>query len=122
MKKEVLKQNRRRRRKRGIRKQLTGTADQPRLSAYRSARHIYAQIIDDDAGLTLVSASTRSDKLAVEVANGGNAEAAKMVGKTLADKALSLGITKVSFDRNGYKFHGRVKALADAAREAGLKF
>lgn len=122
MKQAVLKQKRRVRRKRRVRKHVEGSAARPRLTTFRSLRHIYAQIIDDEAGVTLVAASTRSDKLLDGLANGGNAEAAKIVGKTLADKALSLGITKVSFDRNGYKYHGRIKALAEAAREVGLKF
>jgi len=122
MKKEILQQKRRQRRKRRVRKHVEGTATQPRLATFRSLRHIYAQIIDDQAGVTLVASSTRSDKLADVPAWGGNIDAAKKVGQALADKALSLGITKVSFDRNGYKYHGRIKALAEAAREAGLKF
>jgi large subunit ribosomal protein L18 len=122
MKKAVIKQNRRVRRKRRVRKHVEGTASQPRLATFRSLRHIYAQIVDDQAGVTLVASSTRSDKLSDDQAGGGNIDAAKKVGQALAGKALSLGITKVCFDRNGYKYHGRVKALAEAAREAGLKF
>jgi large subunit ribosomal protein L18 len=101
-----------------IRKRLTGTQEQPRLSIYRSTAHIYAQIIDDRKGVTLVAASTVEGKGKV----GGNLAAAKEVGRTVADKAKAKGITKVVFDRGGYLYHGRVKALADAAREAGLKF
>ena len=122
MKKEVLKQKRRQRRKYRVRNSVEGSASRPRLATFRSLRHIYAQIIDDDAGVTLVAASTKGDKLIDGQARGGNTEAAKKVGQKLADKALSLGITKVCFDRNGCKYHGRIKALAEAAREAGLKF
>ena len=122
MKKEVLKQKRWYRRKHRVRKHVEGTATQPRLATFRSLRHIYAQIVDDQAGVTLVASSTRSDKLSDDLACGGNIDAAKKVGQVLAGKALSLGIAKVSFDRNGYKYHGRIKPLAEAAREAGLKF
>ncbi len=101
-----------------IRKKLTGTDERPRLSIYRSTAHIYAQIIDDSKGTTLVSASTVEAKSKT----GGNLASAKEVGKAVADKAKAKGITKVVFDRGGYLYHGRVKALADAAREAGLQF
>jgi large subunit ribosomal protein L18 len=101
-----------------IRKKLGGTEEQPRLSIYRSTAHIYAQIIDDRKGVTLVAASTVEAKSKT----GGNLASAKEVGKAVADKAKAKGITKVVFDRGGYLYHGRVKALADAAREAGLKF
>ena len=101
-----------------IRKKLSGTEGQPRLSIYRSTEHIYAQIIDDSKGVTLVAASTVEGKSKT----GGNVAAAKEVGKAVAEKAKAKGIDKVVFDRGGYLYHGRVKALADAAREAGLKF
>lgn len=117
MKSAVLKQVRRDRRKRGIRKDIFGTPERPRLTVYRSLTHIYAQIIDDLAGRTLVSASSVQIK-----AVGGNKSAAVEVGKQLAQKAVAAGIKEVSFDRNAFKFHGRIKALADAAREGGLKF
>ena len=117
MKSAVLKQVRRDRRKRGIRKDIFGTPERPRLTVYRSLTHIYAQIIDDLAGRTLVSASSVQAK-----AEGGNKTVAAEVGKQLAQKAVAAGIKEVAFDRNAFKFHGRVKALADAAREGGLKF
>jgi large subunit ribosomal protein L18 len=112
-----IKQVRRNRRKMGIRKKLLGTTERPRLSVYRSLAHIYAQIIDDISGKTLVS----SDSVQVKL-KGGNKSAAVSVGKDLATKAKKAGITAVAFDRNGFKFHGRIKALADAAREGGLQF
>ena len=105
------------RRKRRIRKHLSGTPERPRLMVYRSLKHIYAQVIDDTKGCTLVSASS----LALGAA-GGNIEGAKAVGKALAEKAKAASVSVVCFDRNGRMFHGRVKALADAAREAGLQF
>ena len=103
-----------------VRKVVSGTAERPRLAVFRSNKHISAQVIDDVKGVTLVSASTfeNGNKLAV----GSNIEAAKFVGETVAKRALEAGITEVVFDRGGFLFHGRVKALADAAREAGLKF
>ena len=109
---------RRHRIKHRIRKIVNGTASKPRLSVYRSNKEIYAQIVDDVAGSTLVAASSR-DK---EVTATTKAEAAIAVGKAIAEKASKAGIETVAFDRNGYLYHGRVKALADAAREAGLKF
>jgi large subunit ribosomal protein L18 len=118
----MLKAKRRLRRKRHIRRTLKGTAARPRVSVYRSASHIYAQIIDDDAGVTLCSSNTLQDVVAASLKGTGNRSAAEAVGKTLAEKALGLGITKVVFDRNGFRYHGRVKALADAARAAGLEF
>lgn len=111
-----LKQVRRARRKIGIRKRVSGTAQQPRLSVYRSVKHLYAQLIDDTTGRTLAAASTVQEKL-----DTSNKTAAAEVGKKLAERAKAAGITRASFDRNGFKFHGRIKALADAAREAGLK-
>jgi len=104
---------------RRIRRKLQGTAERPRLAVYRSVAHIYAQVIDDTAGKTLVSASS-VDKGGKT--NGGNVEAAKAIGKLVAERAKEKGIGKVIFDRGGYLYHGRVKALADAARAAGLEF
>jgi len=104
-----------------IRKKLQGTAERPRLNVYRSINHIYAQVIDDMSGKTLVSASTAEGKKENR-RTGGNVAAAKSVGKTIAERAKAKGVTKVVFDRGGYIYHGRVKALADAAREAGLQF
>ncbi len=101
-----------------IRRKLSGTTERPRLSVHRSLNHIYAQVIDDQTGETLVSAST----LAVKAKTGGNIAAAKEIGKTIAERAVEKGVKKVVFDRGGYLYHGRVKALADAAREAGLEF
>jgi large subunit ribosomal protein L18 len=113
---------RRFRRKRGIRKRVSGTRERPRLTVFRSSKHIYAQLIDDDGGLTLCEASTRSKDLREQIGNGGNKAAAKIVGTALAERAKAKSIGEVCFDRNGYRFHGRIKALADAAREAGLVF
>ena len=103
-----------------IRKKIAGTAQRPRLSVYRSLKNIFVQIIDDVTGNTLVSASTIEKNAKIE--NGSNIEAAKKVGESIAKKALDKGITTVVFDRAGYIYTGRVKALADAAREAGLQF
>ncbi len=109
-----------------IRRKLHGTPERPRLSVYRSLNHIYAQLIDDMAGQTLVSANSREGAGKVEAGpkkkTGGNVAAAKEVGKKVAERAKEKGISKVVFDRGGYLYHGRVKALADAAREAGLQF
>ncbi|MBN1125699.1 MAG: 50S ribosomal protein L18 [Sedimentisphaerales bacterium] len=107
------------RRKWRARRKIFGTAERPRLSVFRSNRHIYAQIIDDFAGATLVSASTRSKNSSVQ---GNKKAAAEVVGAAIAKEALGVGIKAVSFDRNRYRYHGRVKALADAARKAGLAF
>lgn len=101
-----------------IRRKLAGSAERPRLNVYRSLNHIYAQIVDDSKGATLVSAST----LAAKVKTGGNVAAAREVGKLVAERAREKGIEAVVFDRGGYLYHGRIKALAEAAREAGLKF
>lgn len=95
-------------------------SNRPRLCVFRSNTNIYAQIIDDEAAKTLVSAGSRDKELRSEIANGGNCAAAEKIGETIAKKALEAGITKVAFDRHGFKYHGRVKALADAARKAGL--
>ena len=105
-----------------IRKRLQGTGEKPRLSVYKSLNHIYAQLIDDTAGKTLLSASTLEKEIRTDLKHGGNLEAAKKVGASLAEKALGKKITTVVFDRAGYRYHGCVKALADAAREKGLKF
>ncbi len=101
-----------------IRKKVRGTADRPRLAVFRSVNHIYAQIIDDDSGKTLVSASTVEKALTGN--SGGNIEAAQRVGKALAERAATAGVSTVVYDRGGYVYHGRVKALIDATREAGL--
>ncbi len=113
---------RRRRRKKHIRKMVLGTPDRPRLTVFRSHKNIYAQIIDDAAGRTLVTASSLEKPITKAVPMGGNKKAAQAVGSALAAKATKAGIKKVVFDRNGYTFHGRVKELAAAAREGGLEF
>jgi large subunit ribosomal protein L18 len=105
-----------------IRTQLHGRAQLPRLSVFRSINHIYAQIVDDTRGQTLVSASTRDKEVRTTLKTGGNVAAAKIVGQALARRASAAGISRVVFDRGGYAYHGRVKALAEAAREVGLKF
>ena len=107
------------RRHKAIRAKISGAAETPRLNVFKSNTNIYAQIIDDTKGVTLVSASTLSKE--IEVKNGGNIEAAKAVGKDVAEKCKKAKINKVVFDRGGYLYHGRVAALADAAREAGLE-
>ena len=110
------------RRHKRVRKKIFGTPERPRLCVFRSLRHIYAQIIDDTVGRTLVAASTLSPELRGKLKTGGNIEAARYVGELIAKKALEKGIKKVVFDRGGYKYHGRVKALAEAARKGGLEF
>ena len=105
--------------KQSIRKNIFGTAERPRLTVFRSNKEIYAQIIDDNSGNTLLSCGSLKDEEAQKV---NKIEQAKVVGKTLAEKALAAGITEVVFDRNGYLYHGRVKSLAEGAREGGLKF
>jgi len=110
------------RRKLRVRKKVWGTEERPRLSVYRSLRHIYAQIIVDTTGRTLVAASTLSKELRGALSSTGGVEAAREVGRLLAQKAKKVGITKVVFDRNGFLYHGRVKALAEGAREGGLEF
>ena len=107
---------------RRLRNHLSGTAERPSLAVFRSNQHIYAQIIDDTVGNTLVSASTLQKDVKAELEKTSNVEAAAYVGTVIAKKALEKGITTVVFDRGGYIFHGKVKALADAAREAGLEF
>lgn len=105
-----------------IRKRVVGTAQKPRLNVFRSLSNIYAQVIDDATGMTVVASSTKDKEIKESFKYGGNAAAAKAVGALLAKKAVEKGIKTVVFDRGGYKYHGRVKALADAAREAGLEF
>ncbi len=105
-----------------VRRKVMGTPERPRLNVYRSLKNIYAQIIDDIKGETLISASTLEQDIKDKVKNTGNKEAAKIVGNIIAERALSQGIENVVFDRGGNLYHGRVKALADAAREKGLKF
>ena len=116
------KQKRLERRKFGIRKTLFGSTERPRLSVFRSDKHIYAQLIDDYAGNTLASAGSTLADVRGDLKNGGNIEAAKRVGKAIAERAKSIGVSKVAFDRGGRMYHGRIKALADAAREGGLQF
>jgi large subunit ribosomal protein L18 len=105
-----------------IRARVSGRAQAPRMNVFRSLNHIYAQVVDDTRGHTLVTASTRDKEVRKTLKGGGNIAAAKFVGKALAQRAIAAGISSVVFDRGGYAYHGRVKALADAAREAGLKF
>lgn len=105
-----------------IRKKVSGTAEKPRLSVFRSERHIYVQLIDDTKGHTILSASTLDPELRQRITKTYNREAAKEVGKLIAQRALAKGINEVVFDRGGFKYHGRIKELADAAREVGLKF
>jgi large subunit ribosomal protein L18 len=105
-----------------VRMKVSGTPERPRLCVYRSLGHIYAQVIDDRTGRTMVSASSVDKETKKNVKGGGNVAAAKVIGKAVAERAKAAGIGKVVFDRGGYKYHGRVKALADAAREAGLQF
>ncbi len=118
MNKVKAKQISRARRKTGIRKRVFGTPAKPRLTVYRSSKHMYAQLVDDLAGKTLASAST----VAAKLEKGADVDAAKQVGVAIAEAAKSAGVSEVAFDRNGFRYHGRVKALADAAREGGLKF
>lgn len=105
-----------------VRKKIQGTAERPRLNVYRSSKHIYAQLIDDVAGVTIVSASTLDKALSSEISNGGNVESARKVGELIAKRAQDKGVKGIVFDRGGYLYHGRIQALADAAREAGLEF
>ncbi len=111
----------RRRRKLRIKYKIRGTHDRPRLCVYKSLRHIYAQLVDDESGTTIASASTLDIDLRDKV-KGPTVESAKVIGEAIAKKAIEKGITKVVFDRNGYIYHGKVKALADSARAAGLQF
>lgn len=122
MKKQQIVNQRRQRRRFHVRNSVRGTADRPRLSVHRSHKHISCQVIDDLAGKTLVSASSLDKDLREQLPYGGNKAAAAVIGKAIADKALQAGIKEVRFDRGHCKYHGRVAALADAAREAGLVF
>ena len=107
---------------RRVRQRVTGKEERPRLSVFRSLKHIYAQVVDDATGRTLVSASTLDKQVREQASYGGNVAAAKVVGRVLGERAKKAGVTRVVFDRGGYEYHGRVKAVADAAREAGLDF
>lgn len=122
MDKQKKKQVRLQRRKWNVRSGLYGTVERPRLSVFRSDKHIYAQLIDDHAGRTLAAVGSTHTDVRGELKNGGNIAAAKQVGAAIAERAKAAGITKVAFDRGGRKYHGRIKALADAAREGGLQF
>ena len=113
---------RRLRRQRHVRKRLLGTVERPRLAVFRSSKHIYAQVINDSTATTLASASTMDPEIKSQVKYGGNKAAAVVVGRVVAERAKQAGIDKVCFDRRSYKYHGRVAALAQAAREGGLKF
>jgi large subunit ribosomal protein L18 len=112
----------RQRRHRRVRKSVVGTSDRPRLNVFRSLRHIYAQVVDDSVGRTLVSASTLDKEVRGQCEGLEKSEAAKIVGHVVAERALASGVKKVVFDRGGYQYHGRVKALAEAARKGGLEF
>nr|YP_010330160.1 ribosomal protein L18 [Porphyridium aerugineum]UNJ17876.1 ribosomal protein L18 [Porphyridium aerugineum] len=105
-----------------IRRTVIGTSERPRLSVYRSGKNIYAQIIDDTLGRTLISSSSLEQEIKANIKFGGNCEASELVGKNIAKKSLDKGISQVVFDRGGYLYHGRIKALADAARSLGLNF
>jgi large subunit ribosomal protein L18 len=120
MDQQKTKHRRQLRRRRHVRRHIVGSVERPRLSVFRSSKHIYAQLIDDLSGVTLAEASSRAKEAALPY--GGNIKAAQAVGKKLAEAAKAKGITKAAFDRGHYRYHGRVKALADAAREGGLQF
>src|SRR6516225_775328 len=115
-------QTRRLRRQRRVRNRMFGTPERPRLAVFRSSKHIYAQLINDQSATTLASASTLDPEVRAQLKYGGNKAAAAFVGRVVAERAKKAGIDKVCFDRRSYKYHGRVAALADAAREAGLRF
>ena len=105
-----------------VRKKIEGTSARPRLNVFRSSKHIYAQVIDDVKGVTIVAASTMDKELRDQITNGGSVESARKVGELVAKRAKEAGVSNVVFDRGGYLYHGRIQALADAAREAGLEF
>ena len=105
-----------------MRKRIAGTSERPRLCVHRSTKHIRAQVIDDNTARTIVSASSLDKEVRKQIKGGGNIAASKIVGKAIADRAQAKGVDKVVFDRGGYQYHGRIQALAEAAREAGLKF
>jgi large subunit ribosomal protein L18 len=112
----------REKRKKRMRKKIQGTKDKPRLCVYKSLEQIYTQLVDDSEGKVVTGISSLSKEVKAALKSGGNVEAAKKVGEAIGKKAIDMGITQVVFDRNGFKYHGRIKALADSAREAGLKF
>ena len=116
------KNKKRLRRRKGIRKRVLGVEERPRLSVFRSSKNIYCQIIDDTTGKTLVGASTLTKDVKDKLTYGGNIKAAELVGQKIAEEASKVGITKIVFDRGGYKYHGRIKALADTARANNLEF
>ncbi|MFH1418261.1 MAG: 50S ribosomal protein L18 [Planctomycetota bacterium] len=122
MNQHELKKTRRLRRRRSVRRKVCGTPDRPRLSVFRSLKNISVQLVDDISGRTLCSAGTLSKQIADEVKAGGNCKAAVVVGRTIGERARMQGIRKITFDRNGYRYHGRVKALAEAMRKTGLEF
>lgn len=122
MDQQKVKKRRQLRRRRHVRRHIVGTSERPRLSVFRSSKHIYAQLIDDITGVTLAAASSKSKDLQASLPYGGNKKAAAVVGKKIAEAAKDKGITKAAFDRGHYRYHGRIKALADAAREGGLQF
>lgn len=117
-----VKNQRRWRRRNHVRAGLTPDAERPRLSVYRSNKHIYCQVIDDEAGKTLAAASTKDKSLRDQISYGGNCTAAQIVGQAIAERAVAAGVKKVKFDRGHFKYHGRIATMADAAREAGLEF
>ncbi|MFQ5723043.1 MAG: 50S ribosomal protein L18 [Terriglobia bacterium] len=119
---KIARREHRQRLHRRVRLRVVGTPERPRLNVFRSHKHIYAQIIDDSTGRTLLSASSRDKQWRGQLAYGGNVVAAQVIGKKLGERARQAGIARVVFDRGGYRYHGRVKALAEAAREAGLQF
>ena len=120
--KQVKKQVRLQRRKYSIRKSVSGTTERPRLSVFRSDKHIYAQLVDDITGTTVAAAASTEKDVRGDLPNGGNVKVAVLVGTAIADRAKAAGVTKVAFDRGGRMYHGRIKALADAARAGGLQF
>jgi large subunit ribosomal protein L18 len=120
--KQVKKQIRLQRRKYAVRKSVIGTPERPRLSVFRSDKHIYAQLVNDVSGMTLAAAASTEKDVRGDLPNGGNVKVAVLVGKMIADRGKAAGVTKVAFDRGGRMYHGRIKALADAAREGGLQF
>jgi large subunit ribosomal protein L18 len=122
MDQQKLKHRRQERRRHHVRRSITGTAERPRLTVFRSSKHIYAQLVDDLHGVTLAAAGSNLADVKSSLPYGGNIKAAKAVGQKLAEAAKSKGINQAAFDRGHYRYHGRVKALADAAREGGLKF
>jgi len=122
MDQQKLKKHRQERRRHHVRKRTTGSAEKPRLTVFRSSKHIYVQLIDDRSGATLGAVSSVSKDVRTDLPYGGNVKAAQAIGKKIAEIAQSKGITKVAFDRGHYRYHGRIKALADAAREGGLQF